>query len=921
MKIYTRRILILTIVMYQLSICYFFVSPASAQVPTVQDCLGAIPVCQDVYVEDNSFLGSGNYPNEIFNPSGNCENDCPGSCLDGEQNSVWYVFTVQQAGILRLTIDPQDDGDDYDWAIYDITALRCDQIYSQYPLMQKSCNAYGASGYNGPTGISTPMGGSGNCNHCGQAGTNIWNADLNVIEGRTYVLIVENWGDDPTDGYTLDFSASTAVIYDNVRPELLDVHEEEISCGVTEVICEFSENVMCESVDPSDFVLSGPGGPYTVLDVQGQTCMLGGEMERIYTLIIDKPISADGDYSLQLIPMNFVYDACNNFALGNTITFSVALGAPEIDESGLSIQTATCGLTNGSITGLEVTGNPPFTYRWTDQTGALVGTTLDLLNVSSGNYYFEVTDPNTCETTSGPYFVDQVGAPVFNDDAMTITSATYGANNGSITGITVTGTPPLSYEWTDPYYVVVGTSLDLTNVYSGIYELRITDAYGCDTIAGPYFVPEVGGPVVVTATSDPGELCIGESSQLNALSSGGTGVYTFSWTSTPPGFISDIQSPVVFPTMTTTYHVSISDGYNIAESSVTVTVNPLPISDAGSDQTIPYGTSTTIYGSAGGGSGTYNYIWEPAYLLINPSAQNPATKNLYQTTVFELYVIDAITGCISLRDEMVVMLEGGALGITLSAGDDTICTGEETTITAFGFGGNFDDYTYTWKEGTTILKVEENTTSEITIAPVTPGNHIYTVEIFDLFNTFTSEITINVAPSPQFSILKGPLITACPLDSVVLEPSSYFPGAEYYWSNGSVESSITVGTTGIGFEIRTIDLTITNAEGCSYTDTVMVIFDFASCSAISETAVGPACLVYPNPTTGELNIKLLGENCLERIDIMDMQGALIRTDDPRKKIVSDIYSVDLSIFSPGIYFLKLTCDQNVWYHKVVLNER
>ena len=34
-----------------------------AQVPTIQDCLGAIPVCQQTYVETVSPSGTGNYPN------------------------------------------------------------------------------------------------------------------------------------------------------------------------------------------------------------------------------------------------------------------------------------------------------------------------------------------------------------------------------------------------------------------------------------------------------------------------------------------------------------------------------------------------------------------------------------------------------------------------------------------------------------------------------------------------------------------------------------------------------------------------------------------------------------------------------------------------------------------------------------------
>ena len=73
----------------------------------------------------------------------------------------------------------------------------------------------------------------------------------------------------------MDFTASSAVIFDDVRPELASVDSEDITCGDTEIDVEFSENVMCESVDPTDFTLSGPGGPYTILDAQGETCLLG----------------------------------------------------------------------------------------------------------------------------------------------------------------------------------------------------------------------------------------------------------------------------------------------------------------------------------------------------------------------------------------------------------------------------------------------------------------------------------------------------------------------------------------------------------------------------------------------------------------------------------------------------------------------
>lgn len=919
MKTSALRLLYRAILPLTISFFVFSFSLSYAQAPTVQDCLGAIPVCQDTYVQNTSYYGSGNYPNEVFNPSGDCTTDCPGSCLDGEQNSVWYVFTVQVGGMLRLTIDPFDDNDDYDWAVYDITALRCDQIYSQYPLMQKSCNAWGSSGVNGNTGINTANGGVGNCNHCGEAGSHKWNADLPVTAGRTYVLLIENWGS-PTGGYTLDFSASDAIIYDNVRPTLSTVNSSEITCGDTEIKVNFSENVVCETVDPTDFILTGPGGPYNILDVQGQTCMLGGDMEKTYTLIIDRAITTDGDYAVELIPLSFVADACNNYALGNTVTFNVSLGAPVINTYAMVIQTATCGISNGSITGIVVTGNSPFTYQWTNEAGTPVGNQLDLLNVPTGNYTLSVNDPNTCITTSGPHFIDQTGAPQFDDSGMTITSATYGANNGAITGITVTGTPPLTYAWMDPYYTVVGTNLDLTNVYADIYSLTITDTYGCDTIAGPYFIPEIGGPVMVTPQATPMTICLGGSTQLNAQSTGGTGIYTYSWSSVPPGFSSDIQSPLVYPTVTTTYNVSISDGYNIATGSVTVTVNPLPFSDAGTDITIPYGTSTTIYGSAGGGSGDYNYFWEPASQLITSNVPNPATKNLYSTTVFVLYVTDQNTGCTSTTDTMIVFLEGGPLGVTLSTQDDTICKGESTIITAYGFGGNYDHYTYTWTEGTTVLKIDENPTSTLSVSPIIPGNHLYTVSISDNFNTFSGNININVAPSPQFTIDPGSTITACPLDSVVLKPSHFFPGATYYWSNGSTEPTITVGTTGIGFEIRTMNLTITNAEGCTYSDTATIVFDFSTCSGISEANENDGFYIYPNPTTGKLTVEFTDGMQFKEVDIIDIHGVVVQSEtlhftNPGQARIS----IDLAGLTEGIYFLKAVHEHFVKYEKVIVN--
>ncbi|MCF8352465.1 MAG: hypothetical protein K9H15_14960, partial [Bacteroidales bacterium] len=96
-----------------------------SQAPTTGDCEGAIPVCQDYYFQPNTADGEGNYPNEIQG-----QQQCPYNCLWGERNSTWYRFTVQTSGMLRFTISPVDQTDDYVWAVYNLTTYDCDDIYN-----------------------------------------------------------------------------------------------------------------------------------------------------------------------------------------------------------------------------------------------------------------------------------------------------------------------------------------------------------------------------------------------------------------------------------------------------------------------------------------------------------------------------------------------------------------------------------------------------------------------------------------------------------------------------------------------------------------------------------------------------------------------------------------------------------------------
>ena len=86
-------------------------------------------------------------------------------------------------------------------------------------------------------------------------------------------------------------------------------------------------------------------------------------------------------------------------------------------------------------------------------------------------------------------------------------------------------------------------------------------------------------PLTVSATANPMTILEGQSTQLDCTPAGGSGSYTYSWTSNPPGFTSNVKAPMASPVETTDYTVTVSDGANTASDMVTVTVIPVGIND------------------------------------------------------------------------------------------------------------------------------------------------------------------------------------------------------------------------------------------------------------------------------------------------------------------------------------------------------
>jgi hypothetical protein len=72
--------------------------------------------------------------------------------------------------------------------------------------------------------------------------------------------------------------------------------------------------------------------------------------------------------------------------------------------------------------------------------------------------------------------------------------------------------------------------------------------------------------------------------------------------------------------------------------------------------------------------------------------------------------------------------------------------------------------------------------------------------------------------------------------------------------------------------------------------------------------------IYPNPNSGNFKVELLGENAKGIVSILDHTGRLILQKSINKE---SIVWIDLSPFSPGIYFVKISDGETVKIEKVV----
>lgn len=130
---------------------------------------------------------------------------------------------------------------------------------------------------------------------------------------------------------------------------------------------------------------------------------------------------------------------------------------------------ATCRGNDGKITAIPAGGTPPYTYLWSN--GATTASIEDLLPMP---YTVEIKDEAGC--------IVQGSTVVMQPNSLTVTGTItplrcHNASNAAIALAVQGGTAPYQYLWNTG-----ATTSNISNLPSGKYKVKITDAQGC-----PYF--------------------------------------------------------------------------------------------------------------------------------------------------------------------------------------------------------------------------------------------------------------------------------------------------------------------------------------------------------------------------------------------------------------------------------------------------
>lgn len=179
----------------------------------------------------------------------------------------------------------------------------------------------------------------------------------------------------------------------------------------------------------------------------------------------------------------------------------------------------------------------------------------------------------------------------------------------TLTAIPSGGAPTYTYLWSTGENT---QSITVSPTSNTTYSVQVTDACLNETASTDHeVVVPIIPPLILNPTPDITEICPYLPATLESNPSGGSGNYTYQWSSSFSSNLGNTPTIEVIPSTTTTYTINVTDncGNTTSENIVYTITSPPLVLEMSPDIEICPGDSAYISVQASGGYGNYYYNW------------------------------------------------------------------------------------------------------------------------------------------------------------------------------------------------------------------------------------------------------------------------------------------------------------------------
>ncbi|MCS6933805.1 MAG: gliding motility-associated C-terminal domain-containing protein [Chitinophagales bacterium] len=491
----------------------------------------------------------------------------------------------------------------------------------------------------------------------------------------------------------------------------------------------------------------------------------------------------------------------------------------------------------GSTVSFSATGSNVSTWLWNGPggfTSSQSSVTLNNVNPSNSGTY-NVIGSNACNALSA--FVSLlVQSPLQNISA----TATQNGSvcSGSALTLSASGSGVSSWSWSGPHGFQSSLQnpviVPITLAGSGTYTVTATNACGSQTASVSVQVDTFIHSL--TALASPNDtICVGGTLQLNG---NGVNVDTWNW-SGPGGFQANQQNATINnaqPSATGTYVLTATNACGSVNTSVYVYVKNVPALPAViNGNPSPCGNTAAVYNAAATGDAT-SYTWALSGGGSITAGQGTPNVTITWGGTAGIYTVSVTANneCGNSPAATLQVVVDVPTVLSVTAADDTICYGQNTTLTALVTPAGTTVNWWSAPAGGTLLGTGNTfTTDTLTQTTIFYAEAVSTGGCSNLQGRV--HVTVTVRPRPVVQLTSdhpGNIIFQNEVLVWIAVPDT-FEHYEFYW-NGNLAQSDSLHTfAGSNFQ-----------DG----DSVWVIATHAGC--VTNKSIGYVKVVeFPNAFT------------------------------------------------------------------------